>query len=163
MRSCRLWGSAHLKVNRKSRLASALCHPHLVVSEPCSESLVPALDLRCSCPTEPAYSTSEQPRQSTLTNQTQPETRQPASPSPHCVNHGAIASTSPFCISWGCADQSRARPGHRPLLRSLRSDTRHLWILCGYRPFDLLALVDLDSSYSPQTLHASGHQSTTPL
>ena len=97
MRSCRLWGSAHLKVNRKSHLASALCHPHLVVSEPCSESLVPALDLRCSCPTEPAYSTSEQPRQSTLTNQTQPETRQPASPSPHCVNHGAIASTSPFC------------------------------------------------------------------
>ena len=100
MRSCRLWGSAHLKVNRKSRLASALCHPHLVVSEPCSESLVPALDLRCSCPTEPAYSTSEQPRQSTLTNQTQPETRQPASPSPHCVNHGAIPPTSqcPFFI-----------------------------------------------------------------
>ena len=94
MRSCRLWGSAHLKVNRKSRLASALCHPHLVVSEPCSESLVPALDLRCSCPTEPAYSTSEQPRQSTLTNQTQPETRQPASPSARYVNHGAIASTS---------------------------------------------------------------------
>ena len=100
MRSCRLWGSAHLKVNRKSRLASALCHPHLVVSEPYSESLVPALDLRCSCPTEPAYSTSEQPRQSTLTNQTQPETRQPASPSPHCVNHGAIPPTSqcPFFI-----------------------------------------------------------------
>ena len=100
MRSCRLWGSAHLKVNRKSRLASALCHPHLVVSEPCSESLVPALDLRCSCPTEPAYSTSEQPRQSTLTNQTQPETRQPASPSPHCVNHSAIPPTSqcPFFI-----------------------------------------------------------------
>ena len=94
MRSCRLWGSTHLKVNRKSRLASALCHPHLVVSEPCSEALVPALDLRCSCPTEPAYSTSEQPRQSTLTNQTQPETRQPASPSPHCVNHGAIPPTS---------------------------------------------------------------------
>ena len=94
MRSCRLWGSAHLKVNRKSRLASALCHPHLVVSEPCSESLVPALDLRCSRPTEPAYSTSEQPRQSTLTNQTQPETRQPASPSARYVNHGAIASTS---------------------------------------------------------------------
>ena len=87
---------------------------------------------QCSCPTEPAYSTSEQPRQSTLTNQTQPETRQPASPSPHCVNHGAIASTSPFCIAWGCADQSRARPGHRPLLRSLRSDTRHLWILCAH-------------------------------
>ena len=97
MRSCRLWGSAHLKVNRKSRLASALCHPHLVVSEPCSESLVPALDLRCSCPTEPAYSTSEQPRQSTLTNQTQPETRQPASPSPHYVNHGAT-SQCPFFI-----------------------------------------------------------------
>ena len=100
MRSCRLWGSAHLKVNRKSHLASALCHPHLVVSEPYSESLVPALDLRCSCPTEPAYSTSEQPRQSTLTNQTQPETRQPASPSPHGVNHGAIPPTSqcPFFI-----------------------------------------------------------------
>lgn len=100
MRSCRLWGSAHLKVNRKSRLASALCHPHLVASEPYSESLVPALDLRCSRPTEPAYSTSEQPRQSTLTNQTQPETRQPASPSPHCVNHGAIPPTSqcPFFI-----------------------------------------------------------------
>ena len=27
---------------------------------------------------------------------------------------------------------SRARPGHRPLLRSLRSDTRHLWILCAH-------------------------------
>ena len=87
---------------------------------------------QCSCPTEPAYSTSEQPRQSTLTNQTQPETRQPALPSPHCVNHGAIASTSPFCIACGCADQSRARPGHRPLLQSLRSDTRHLWILCAH-------------------------------
>ena len=90
------------------------------------------LYLQYSYPTEPAYSTSEQPRQSTLTNQTQPETRQPASPSPHCVNHGAIASTSPFCISWGCADQSRARPGRRPLLRSLHSDTRHRWILCAH-------------------------------
>ena len=52
---------------------------------------------QCSCPTEPAYSTSEQPRQSTLTNQTQPETRQPASPSPHYVNHGAT-SQCPFFI-----------------------------------------------------------------
>ena len=98
MRSCRLWGSAHLKVNRKSRLASALCHPHLVVSEPYSESLAPC-PWPCICsvlvqPSEPTYSTSEQPRQSTLTNQTQPETRQPASPSARYVNHGAIASTS---------------------------------------------------------------------
>ena len=129
MRSCRLWGSAHLKVNRKSRLASALCHPHLVVSEPCSESLVPALDLRCSCPTKPAYSTSEQPRQSTLTNQTQPETRQPASPSLRNVNHGAT-SQCPFFIRAlysqfpGCANQSHSRPDHRALLQTLSRPIR---------------------------------------
>ena len=79
--------------------------------------------LQCSCPTEPAYSTSEQPRQSTLTNQTQPETRQPASPSARYVNHGAIASTSlihaPYLSFLECADQSHSCPDHRALLQTL--------------------------------------------
>ena len=63
MRSCRLWGSAHLKVNRKSHLASALCHPHLGVSEPYSESLAPcpwpgirSVLVRPSQPTQPPSS-----------------------------------------------------------------------------------------------------------
>ena len=88
-----------------------------------------ALYLQCSCPTEPTYSTSEQPRQSTLTNQTQPETRQPASPSLRNVNHGAT-SQCPFFIRAlysqfpGCANQSHSRPDHRALLQTLRSNAR---------------------------------------
>ena len=96
-----LWGSAPVNVIRKSCVAFASCHLQCALSSSnvfpmlhriCAMSL--ALSLLRSCPTEPAYSTSEQPRQSTLTNQTQPETRQPASPSARYVNHGAIASTS---------------------------------------------------------------------
>ena len=71
MRSCRLWGSAHLKVNRKSRLASALCHPHLVVSELYSESLAPC-PWPCICsvlvqPSEPTQPPSSRDRARSLT------------------------------------------------------------------------------------------------
>ena len=79
MRSCRLWGSAHLKVNRKSRLASALRHPHLVVSEPYSESLAP-------CPWPCICSVLVQPSQPTQPPSSRDRARSLTKPSPRQDN-----------------------------------------------------------------------------
>ena len=79
MRSRRLWGSAHLKVNRKSHLASALCHPHLGVSEPYSESLAP-------CPWPGICSVLVQPSQPTQPPSSRDRARSLTKPSPRQDN-----------------------------------------------------------------------------
>ena len=79
MRSCRLWGSAHLKVNRKSHLASALCHPHLGVSEPYSESSAP-------CPWPGIRSVLVQPSQPTQPPSSRDRARSLTKPSPRQDN-----------------------------------------------------------------------------
>ena len=79
LQSMRSWGSAHLKVNRKSRLASALCHPHLVVSEPYSESLAP-------CPWPCICSVLVQPSQPTQPPSSRDRARSLTKPSPRQDN-----------------------------------------------------------------------------